>query len=358
MKKTRIIKDIKFFLFVFAMCIVVFFGYFIIKGEKNPLIGFIEKVTEKEELLENYNGIYTYYDDLNGSKYIFSGCSVSKIANHILIIDDDYFAFRSSCMGTYVKGSGKTKDLVVKLTEDKKDYFVTYDGKRYSKDYATMQIVPNNDVEEKLSKIELASYQLLIKETQFPGNYYSVENIGVVGLPSSIKMNIEHDEYSDSITVSILNARDENRLLYTYNIDDYDNMPDMYAYGKDIVVIEKGKNKNNPTRLGYTFKVVNESGIVYRLDDMFPITINDVTLNSNNSIFITFDQSKRVYRMLVGFDERMCSTTYKESEKDDIIYYEFTIDYNYLIKGFDKPKFEKIGYKSEGCKYVSSVMGG
>lgn len=357
MDKTRTIKNIKFIFFIFVICIVVFFGYYIIKGERNPLMGFIEKIREKDEILENYNGIYTYYDELNGSKFIFSGCSVSKIANHILIIDDNYFTFRSSCMGTYTKESGKTKDLAINTSEDKKDYFVTYDGKRYNKDYATMSIVPNNIISEKLQTIELSSYQLFIKETQFPGNYYPIERARISGGSPTMNISFIRDEYSDSIVVTFYESKIQ-RDLYSFSIDDYNYLPDMYSYGKNVAIVEKGLNKNNPTRLGYDFKVINENGVVYKLEDMFPITINDVVLNSNNSIYVAFDPAKRVFRMLVGFDERMCVTSYQESEKDDITYYEFSINYNYAINGFDKPKFVKIGYKSEGCKYVNSIMGG
>lgn len=356
MNKTRAKKNLKFILFILVMCIVVFFGYYIIKGESNPIFGFINKIKEKDTVKENYNGIYTYYDDLNGSKFIFSGCSISRIANYLLIMDEDYYLFRSSCMGTYPKGSGKVKDLFIRLDKDKKDYIVTYDNKVYEKDYATMSIVPNNDISQKLKSIELSSYQLFMKETQFSGNYYDIKGARISGLSSNITMSILFD-YDDGFDMFLVD--DSNgHPLYDYKITNYDYLPDMYAYGKNVVVIEKGFNKNNPNRLGYNFKVVNLDGIVYKLEDMFPIIINDVTLNSNNSIFITFDASSRVFRMLVGFDDKMCVTSYEENEKNDIIYYEFTIDYNYSINGFDKPKFVRIGTKSEGCKNVDSIMGG
>ncbi len=355
MNKKRTKKNIKFILFILIMCIVVFFGYYIIKGEKNPIFGFINKITEKEIVKDNYNGIYTYYDDLNGSKFVFSGCSLSRIANYLLIMDDNYYLFRSSCMGTYPKGTGKTDDLFIRLDNDKKDYLVTYDNKVYERDYATMSIVPNNNIEKEMQNIELSSYQLFMRETEFKGNYYNIQDLKINGISSSIKMSILYN-YDDNFNL-ILTSDKTGHTLYSYNITNYDYLPDMYAYGKNVVVIEKGKNKNDSNRLGYNFKVVNLDGIVYKLEDMFPIIINDVTLNSNNSIFITFDSSHRVYKLLIGFDDKMCVSNYEESEKDDITYYEFTIDYNYSINGFDKPKFSKIGTKAEGCKYVDSVMG-
>ncbi len=357
MDKTRTKNNIKFLLFIFIISIVVFFGYYIIKGEKNPIFSFLNGISEKEEAKDNYNGVYTYYDELNGSKFIFSGCSVSRIANHLLIMDSDYYLYRSSCMGTYAKESGKTKDLDIKYDENKKAYYVLYKDKTYSKDYATMNIVPNNDIASKLNRVELSTYQIFMKETEFEGNYYDIDKANISGVSSDMRISFIRDEYDNKFTMYLKEPK-TNRILYSFHMNDFDNLPNMYAYGKSVVIVERGVNKNNPSRLGYTFKVVTLDGLVYKLDDMFPITINDVMLNSNNSIFITFDTSKRVFRMLVGFDDKMCVDTYDEKEKNDIVYYEFTIDYNYSISGFDKPKFVKIGYKSEGCRYVNSIMGG
>lgn len=357
MNKKRTGKNIIFVLFILLVCIFSFFGYYFITGKKNPLFGIIDKITENNELTDNYNGIYTYYDDLGGSKSVFTGCSISKIANHIYVIGEDYYTFRSSCMGSYLKETGKTKDLNFKHNEEV-GYYVMYNDKRYDKDFITTNITLNNDISEKLTTIELATYQLFMRETQFEGNYYDIKEAKIAGVNTDLRMSILRDNLLEGFEFNILGKREKIGYVdvYSFYAIDLNMLPDMYAYGKNIVLIEKGFDKTT-NRYNYNFKVIDVNGLQYNLYDKFPITIDGVTLGKDNSIYISFDPSIRKFRMLVGYDDKMCVSDYDNSTADDIVYYEFTIDYNYSHSGFDEPKFVKMGRKSEGCKYVNSIMG-
>lgn len=356
MNKKRTGKNIIFVLIILLICIFVFFGYYFITGKKNPLFGFIDKITEKKNIADNYNGIYTYYDDLGGSKLIFSGCSLSKIANHIYIIEDNYYTFRSSCMGSYLKETGKTEDLDIKLSEET-GYYVMYKDKRYDKDFITTNITLNNQIAEKMKSIELGTYQIFMRETQFEGNYYKLEELKIAGINSDLRMSINRDDFLDVFEFDIMGKRNGKLLetIYSFNIKDINMLPDMYAYGKNIVLIEKGFNKET-NRYNYNFKVVDIEGLQYNLYEKFPIIVDGVSLGKENSIYITFDSSIRKFRMLIGYDDKMCVSNYDESSSDDIVYYEFIIDYNYSHSGFDEPRFVKVGRKSEGCKYVNSII--
>jgi len=130
---------------------------------------------------------------------------------------------------------------------------------------------------------------------------------------------------------------------------------EIYVLQYDIVLIEKGFNKET-NRYNYNFKVVDIEGLQYNLYEKFPIIVDGVSLGKENSIYITFDPSIRKFRMLIGYDDKMCVSNYDESSSDDIVYYEFIIDYNYSHSGFDEPRFVKVGRKSEGCKYVNSII--
>lgn len=355
--KSRAKKHLTFLFIIFIICIVVFFGYYLISGKKNPLFEAFENINKKEEIKDNYNGIYTYDDLLNGSKAIFNGCSLNKISNHILVIDDKYYLYRSSCMGTYLKGYGETKDLEFQVNEDKKIYETKLDGKTFLKDFSVSGIVLNNRISELLTSVSLASYQLFMQETQFPGNYYNILDAKMENVSSKIRMNIKRNEIDNSFTISFTNNR-FGLILYSYRATDLSMLPDMYPYGESVVVIEKGKNKKVPSRYSYKFRVINPEGTIYNLDNEFPIDVDETTLSIDNSIYVFFDPANRYFRMLVGFDDKFCTDNYTELNKNDISYYEFKIEYNYRNNSFDTPEFVKMGYKGDGCRYINNLMGG
>lgn len=357
MENKRGRKTFLFLCILFLVCVAIFFLYYAITDKKNPLLNFINNVIDNKEgkLNDNYNGIYTYYDELNGSKYIYTGCSLSKIANYILIIDDEYHTFRSSCMGTYAKDSGKTADLDIRVDDVNKNYYIYYDDKVYDKDNLINKIVVNNNISN-ITQVDLSTYELFMKETQFPGNYYELKNLKISNISSNLELNILKNNDQGSFKLSIGSPR-TNTIYKSIDVTDFDFLPQMYPFGSSVIVIEKAMNDIYEGRYKDSINVITERGITYNLADKFPIVIDGVTLNTDNSIFIKFDPAKRYFRLLVGYDDKFCSETFNDSDKDNIMYYEFTLDYNYEINNLNEPKFVKIGRKSEGCRYVNSLMG-
>lgn len=357
-EKSRPKKTALFLCILFIVCVAAFFLYYVITGKQNPLFKFINNGDETEnKILDNYNGFYSNYESLNGSKFIFSGCSISKIANYILVIEDNYYLFRSTCMGTYEKEKGKVEDLDIKVDEEKKTYYIYHNDVTYEKDDFVNSIRVNNDIEKKMTEIDLSTYQLFMRETEFEGNYYDLEQLSIKNTSAQILMDILRYEDDKSFIIRLRSSSSTDRVLYSKAIKDFDFLPDIYTYGSSIVVVEKNKSEDNK-KYSYKFFVIKEDGIVYNVDEKFPIIVDGKSLNKENSVYIKFDPAKRYFRMLIGNDDKMCVDNYEDSEKDDITYYEFSLEYNYLINNFNEPKFQKIGRKSEGCRYVNELIEG
>lgn len=354
MNKSRFKRNLKFLFFVLLVCLVAFGGYYFITGKENPISEIIDTITEDNKIIDNYNGVYVSDDDLNGSKYIFRGCSVSKISNYILIMDDDYYLYRSSCMGTFLKGEGKVGELDIIEDGSAKTYRINYNDRVYVKDSSVLRIVPGIDGIANMLSVQPDTYQLLLKETEQEGYYYNLTDLKIDGVSSGLRMNFNVNTFDDSYTISF-NSGVDGINLYTSTIKDLDYLPDLYAFGKYLAVIEKKMSSDN-SKYAYTLKVLGEDGIVYNSDSMLPITIDNVSLTTDNSIYITFDYSSRNFKMIVGYDKEFCSTEFTEEEKKEIAYYEFNIDYLYNQSSFTKPVFSKIGYKGEGCKYINKIM--
>ena len=360
MGKSRLLKNVIFILSIIVICLVVFFGYYFFRHEKNPLISLIEdlnkgkiEVNNKSQKLDNYNGIYTYKQDLNGTKSIYSGCSITEINYSILIINDKYYTYKNSCMGTYQTGEGNTEDLDIELDEKRNTYVVHYQEKDYPKDFITNSLVLNNDIAQKLKTIDLSSYELILNETEFEGNYYNIE-ASINGISSGLKFLFNKND-DGFFTIAITPGGFSTNILYQYSFRDYNSLPKLYPYGKNVVFLEIDRNKDDNTKFAHRFRVINANGVVYSVENMFPIRIDNTLLTMDNSIYIMFDEKVRYFRMFVGYDDKMCV---ENSESDNITYYEFKLDYNYADKNFDKPEFVKTGREKDGCNYINSYIGG
>lgn len=341
---------------IIILLLVVSIGvYFVFVAKKNPLASFFEAITGDNKILDTYNGVYSFTEDLNDTYSIFPGCSVREMKNYILVKKDKYYTYRSSCMGTYLKNSGDIKDLQIEEDKDKKSYYIKYDGKTYNKDIFVNSIVPNNDIAEYLRLIDMNSVPTIIKETEFEGNYYDMEDLSIASsdylkfsyYPDEKEMVLSYSEMGNSIPV------------YKYRIKDFNNIPKMYSYGNNFAIIEKGDNPRDSNKFAYTFLYVTGDGIMYDSLLEFPIIVDDEMLSyDSHSIFIKFNARARSYTVLVGRDKKMCDENFDKSKEDMIAYYEFEITYNYLSGTFGRPQFKKIGYMSEGCNYVNSILGG
>jgi len=355
MNKSKFKKNFIFIVVVLVLCIAIYFGYNLFTGKENPLSGLINQIVpESKKVTDTYNGVYSYKESLNGTKVFYTGCSAAEMNNYILIVNDEYYLFRSSCLGTFLKGSGNIEDLEIKLNENKNLYEVKYNDIVYDKDPSVLNIVIANNVKDKLSAIGLDTYQMLLKESESEGDYFDIDSKKISGINTKMVMSIKKEENSSNFTVSISNHGTEN-VIYSYS-GEIDDLPDLTAYGNSIVAIEKESSEDG-TKYAYNFKVMTVDGIIYDLDKMFPIKVDDVELNTSDSIYVTFDSASRNYKMFVGYDKNFCDNDYTEEDGNEIAYYEFDLKYDYSIYSFDKPEFVKIGYKSEGCKYINSYLG-
>ena len=346
MKNNRLKSNFKFFAFLIILCLCAFCGVFFVKENRESLNSLVE-VISNNDIDDNYNGVYVNSDNLNGSKKIYSGCFISRIDNYILIMNDKFYTFRSSCIGTYPLESGETKKLKISANKEKDTYVISYKDKEYIKNYGVNTIEPNHKISNSLKEIDLSSFELIMKESQFEEYYYNFESV-IHSVFPEMKIKVTHIE-NEKFDLSL---RYDGKEVYSYQIEDFSSLPKMYPFGKNVVVIEPNKNDD---KYNYKFKVVDNTGIIYNFDNMLPIIIDDVTLNVDNSIFISFDERKRDFKVLIGFDKKMCESN---STSDDISYYEFSIVYNHRTNNFDRPQFVKTGYKNEGCDYVKTILGG
>lgn len=363
MKKVRI-KGLIYILIIIVICILVFFGYYFFKGEKNPLFSLIKDenndsnsntIANSSSLrIDNYNGIYTYKEALKSTKFIYSGCSINNINYNILVINDKYYSYKSSCMGTYLLGEGNTSDLDIEKDEEKNIYIIHYNDKDYDKDYVTDQIVLNNDIAEKLKNIDLSSFDTILKETEFKGNYYDI-SARISGISSNLRFNFKVIEDGNRFDISISPGNQIDKETYKYTFYNYDTLPKFYPYGKSIVVLEQDKNKDDNNKYAHRLKAINLDGVVYSVENTFPITVDNITLTVDNNIYITFDEKVRYFKMFVGVGDKMCV---ENSDSTNITYYEFKIDYDYGISNFSKPMFVRVGRENEGCSYINDYIGG
>ncbi len=334
-----------FIVVIGIICVVTFFGAMFIRNGGNPFSKIINTLDGSKNL-DNLNGIYRYKESLDGTFPLFQNCTISSFDNYISIVNDEYYMYRSSCIGTFIVGSGKVKDLDIKDTEDKTSYFISYDGNKYVKDFSKSIVVENRAA--KMSEIRIENYPLLIKESQRKGGYYNIKQVPIANyyeLKFSLKNVID-----DKFVLSLVNSR--NEVAYQFDINDFEQLPNMYIIGRNLVVVEK-----NETAFKYrhNFIVLTDDKEIFRLEDALPITVDGYTIDKDASIFIKYNQVSKDFTVLFGKDKDMCVN---KSDSNDITYYEFKLKYNYYNKSFDKPLFQKIGRKSEGCDYVNSIIGG
>lgn len=346
--KSRAKKNVKFLFFLVVLCLLAFGGAILIKKDDTVIDDLLDSFGDNS-IKDNYNGFYSYSDDLNGSKTLFKGCILSKINNYILIINDNYYIYRSSCIGTFLLGEGKTKDLNIMVNEERKSYYIKYNDEVYYKNYAVTSLDVVNSFKEYNDKIPLTDYQLLLKEATITKDYFDVSSRKIEGLSSNMLIEFKHVN-GESYTISIKNS--SGNVLYTYTFKDFETMPEFYPYGAYLVIIEKDENDN---KYNNNFKVIGTDGLLYNLNDKFPIIVDNVVLNRDKSIHISFDKKNLYFRVIISDSKKMC---YEDNKSTDISYYEFMIDYNYSSKSFEKPEFVKKGFKSDSCIYINEILGG
>lgn len=346
--KKRTKNNFKFFLFIFICCLVAFGGAMLFNGKDDSFARIIGSFKE-DEFVDTYNGFYSYSEDLNGSKTVFEACTLSKINNYILIINEDFYTYRSSCIGTFRFEKGKVKDLEIGENKERKSYYVKYKDNVYYRDYSVTTLEVGNSAKDKNYKLPLKHYQLLFKESQYPDAYYDLIFKEIDGLSSDIYITFKHIE-GESFEVILYG--EERTSMYNYIFKDFDSMPEFYPYGAYLVVIEKDETDD---KYANRLMVFSETGMVYNLEEKLPIIVDGDQLDLNDSIYVDFDEVDRDFRVIISNTKKMC---FDDTKEEGISFYEFKIDYNYSSKAFEKPEFVTKGKKGDSCVYINEIIGG
>lgn len=345
-------KQIKINILIVLVVAFLIISALMMRFEFNPFSYFIESDDEENVVLsdDNSNGIYRYRENLAETLNLFYGCSVSYFDNYILVINDNYYTYRHSCVGTFLTGSGKTKDLKFKFTLEKTQYII-YEDNEYYKTNVVGSIKTINylkDFSNEVGPIYPENYKVLFKEAQREGEYFDFIEAVLRSSPQSYFFDLDYIE--GTIFDLKLMSIQSNEPIYTYRVGSFDELPDLKIFGSNIVVIERIINGN---RYSYGFKVFNELSMNYDIKSKFPIIVDGDTLTTNNSIYIAYNKTDNKYIMLVGDDLDFCVA---DSKSDKVVSYVFEINYNYYTKGFDNPKYIRKIYERDGCKYVNEVM--
>lgn len=349
MNKGRTKKNAKFILIILVLCIVAFGGAMLLKKDDDVLSGVMNMFETDTYIKDNYNGVYVYRESLGGSTHFFKGCSAEHVDHYIAIVNDKYYTYSSSCIGTFAFEEGKSKDLKIYTNEESKKFYIKYNDLVYTKDAAIRNIELQNNAVSFVGDININNYQTLFKQSQFEGGYYNVDKRKIGSLSVTLYIDIKHVK-DEQFSIIIKDKLDV--VHYSYTFDDFDHMPLLYPYGAYLVILEKNETSD---RYMHNIKVIGEKGLVYNMYDHFPIVVDDINLDQNMNIYATFDKYTRKFKVLISNNKKMCV---ENGTTNDVTYYEFTVDYNYNKKGFDRPEFVKQGYAKDGCSYIDDIMGG
>lgn len=346
--KNRTKTNFKFFFVIFIFCLIAFGGAMLFRNKDNSLAELIDTFKD-DDFVDTYNGFYVFSEDLNGTRTVYTGCTLSKINNYILIINDKFYTYRSSCIGTFKFDEGKTKDLKISKNNERRSYYITYKDNVYYRDYSVVSMLVKNNAKDAFDELPLKDYQLLFKESQYPDAYYNLELVEVDGISSDIYISFRHIE-GESFEVVLSNK--EREPMYNYTFKDFDSMPYFYSYGAYLVVIEKNEDDNKYIN---NLKVFSEEEMVYNLADKLPIVVDGDVLDFNDSVYVDFDEVDRHFRIIISDSKKMC---FKDEKEEGISFYEFMVDYNYSTDRFEKPEFVLKKNKSDSCVYINEIMGG
>ncbi len=344
-------KKVKINIIFIVIVILLIITALMIRFEINPISYFIGGDKDKDVIADsevNYNGIYRYRESLKDVYRVFNGCTVSYFDYYIVILNDDYYRYKSSCIGTFLLDEGKVKNLKIEENLDKNKYIV-FDGKQYDKNDLLTEVRAINAVKENEKKaytVSLENYHFLFQQMQVPGNYFSIAKGVLRSGNASFRFNFSVLE-NNHFKITVMN----NKIpLYSYTVDDLSRLPLFRGMGETFSTIEPITNGDS---YAYKFKVYNKTSLVYDLSTKFPITVDGVTLNYSDNIYIKFSTSLNAYVLLISKNEKLCE---KKENSTDIAYYVFYIKYNYVNKSFDNPKFIDKVYQNEGCSYVKELM--
>lgn len=333
---------------VALLIVVVIVYFFVIKKDNNIISNLINGINNKEEINDNYNGIYLKSVALDKSYYIFSQCAVDAINYYIVVVNDDYFSYRSTCMGTYYLENGNITELSFAYDDNLGTYNIIKDDETYYRNMQNRQIILNNDIADKFGKdyLRLENFNFMLKETEFAGNYYSLEGVPILGFPKEVRFYFIVDD-NGGYDLSIIK---KDTTFYVNGGYTLDSVPSFLNIGNGYAILEKNIVNG---RYNYNLKMLNETGIIYNLNDKLPIVINGVRLTDDDNRLVVYDKENKYFRMFVSKNDKLCSDT---NSGDNITYYEFKIKYNYNQQNMAEPEFMEFGYGRDGCSKINKYL--
>ena len=345
-------KGKKTFIIILLIIIIAAVALFIYFNKDNKLLNSIfnkkETVTEENIINDNYNGVYKYSESLNQTYNIFPGCVLSSVDQYIVVVNSEYYVYDSSCMGTFFQESGNIEDLNIKADYDRKKYFIEYNNRKYISDTSSLKFENANYALNKIRvNFNFNSFNVLMQNTQKPGANYSI-NTTINNLINEIRFYVDPviDGYFD---IALKNKA--GVVLYRKNGASLERLPKFSTYtNSSVIVLEKDYISN---KYSNRLIIVSNDGIIYNSDYLLPISIQNVELNTNNSIFIKYDNKMSKYRFLIVYDDKFCRL---EDDSEEIVNYEFTISYDHANKTFTQLEFVNIGLAKDGCDRVNEIL--
>jgi len=342
---------IKITVIVLLIIIVVIALYLGSKGGKDNIISrILNNNTEKKESItaeDTISGVYVYKKNLGKTYTISSSCHISSLDKYIVLMNDDYFIYNKTCLGTFFEGQGKKNELEINKNETSNLNEIIYNGLTFTKDVYTKEFKPTTTKEQMdaIQTVDFNYLKFIIDNTEIPGHYYIIDaNIAKAISKYGLIVNYTSDTRSLRIYYG-------DSLKYNLNIDDTNNLPEFYAMGNYIAVIENQSGRKVLKILDDT----NTSIPAYNSDNEFPITIdNRITLDSNDKVYISCNESFKTFDVLITKNNTFC--TDDGSNPNEVAYYRYKIEYNYKVKKWQM-NFITIGYNKDGCAEVKKIMG-
>jgi len=325
--------------------------------DKNNVIGEIFQSIEEKENNDNKNGFYLYTDKLDKTYKLSNSCTLSSNKYVIAVVNDDYYLYKSNCLGVIQLKSGKSSELKIYYDSLKEYYYMQYDGNKYIKNKKMATIVPSNNFIDGNHGIYIDNYKKLIEELMVDESFnIDTQAAGLSGVTFEYKQDDGIYFVKIATGGDIKDGEDISKfqLEYSNYFEKFDDLPDFYLLNSNVVISEKNKLNGQTTRNLKIFS--RKRGIEYNLADVFPIRVNGVELKPDTHyVYSVYDKTSKSYAMLVSTNSNFCKEDSKES---NIAFYEFKLEIDYTNYLFKTPTFIRAWYEKDGCSRVKELMEG
>ena len=365
---------------------------FLISSPKQIFSRFFNKEEEQVVIAnnDNINGIYKYSEPLDKYYQVYSGCRINSIDKKILIMNDKFYLYRSTCIATYLEGSGDTSDLKIEYNEIQKRFQLTYKNKLYNK-VGDSYIKPGEDFYRNAQTFSIESLSVVLNELMTDGHQKPItvgEPKSRLGYSLSIEPPGENEEKEEQqveepteedyeneeevieeepdtpsvSTRTVDKANDNNKFRMTfyklhgsvseevayYAFNDLNHIPSFYQSGSAIEVLINNSTKN---KYNYTVQLITPDGVNYYFEEEFPIIVSgeEITIENYN-VYI-----KRKNNSFELYFSKYHDFCIEDKKSDEVIYYEFNLRYNSAKKTYYKPEFVGKRLAKEGCNNILDI---